>query len=77
MDSTCHDGACAKCWAAKYILFGVGLFIATWYAKSYNDVYLIWYILAILLVLKGIIKMAKPMCPHCEPSAMAMKKAKK
>ncbi len=75
MDSTCHDGACGKCWAAKYILFGVVLFVASWYAKSNGDVYIIWYTLAALLVLKGIIKMAKPCCPHCE--AMPMKKGRK
>ena len=76
MEAVCHDGVCSKCWGAKFIVFGVVLFGATWYAKSTNNVYLIWYVLAVLLVLKGLMKLAMPMgCGHC--AAMPAKKGKK
>lgn len=75
MDPTCHDGMCAKCHGGKWVVFGLVLFVATWYAKSQANVYLIWYVLALLLVLKGLLKLAKPCCPHCE--AVPMKKGKK
>lgn len=70
MDPTCHDGACAKCWGAKYLVFGVVILAtAVWWPRY------IWHVIGILLVLKGLMKLAKPSCPHCE--AMPMKKGKK
>ncbi len=70
MDQVCHDGMCAKCAAGKWIAFGLILII--------NQIYLmwdVWAVIGILFVLKGLLKMLKPMCQHCE--SMPMKKAKK
>ena len=74
---TCHDGYCAKCHGGKWVVFGVVLFAVTWYAKSQGDVYFIWYALAVLVALKGLMKLAMPTCSHCKGSMMAMKKGKK
>ena len=69
MEPTCHDGACAKCWAAKFIVMGVVVLVTAIYWIDY-----IWHVLGILLILKGVLKLAKPTCLHCEPE---MKKGKK
>ena len=69
----CMDGMCGKCRAAKWIVMGIVLFIATWYAKNSGNVYAVWYTIAVLLVLKGIAKLAKPNCGHCAAD-MPMKK---
>lgn len=60
MDSTCHDGACAKCWGAKYVVLGVVVLATAVWWPGY-----IWHVIGILLVLKGLMKLAKPGCPHC------------
>lgn len=70
MDTTCHDGYCAKCHASKFVVVGL-ILIA-------NQLYIhwdVWVVLGVLLVLKGIMKFAMPTCSHCRPS-MAMKKSK-
>ena len=70
MDTTCHDGYCAKCHASKFVVVGL-ILIA-------NQLYIhwdVWVVLGVLLVLKGIMKFAMPACSHCKPS-MAMKKGK-
>ncbi|MEK6827930.1 MAG: hypothetical protein AABX78_01130 [Nanoarchaeota archaeon] len=71
MDPMCHDGYCAKCHGAKWVVFGLILIV--------NQLYLrwdIWVVLGVLIVLKGIMKLAMPACSHCQPS-MAMKKGRK
>ena len=70
MDSTCHDGACAKCWAGKYIILGIILLVTAMYWPAY-----IWHVLGVVLILKGLLKWSMPACSHCQ--AMPMKKAKK
>lgn len=70
MDPTCHDGACAKCWAWKYIVIGVVVLLTAMYWIGY-----IWHVIGVLLILKGLMKMAMPMCPHC--GSMPMKKGKR
>ena len=71
MDPTCHDGVCGKCWSMKYIILGVVLIAVRWYTP-----WDIWVVLGVLLILKGIMKMAMPMCGHCKPES-SMKKARK
>lgn len=75
MESNCCCGICTKCYAGKLVIIGAVLFIATWYAKAQRDVYFIWYALAVLVILKGLLMLVKPNCPHCEE--MPMKKGKK
>ncbi len=68
MDPTCHHGACAKCWAAKYIIIGL-ILIANQYWFKWD----IWVVIGVLLILKGLLKWAKPTCPHCEAPAKGKK----
>lgn len=69
MDQTCHDGACAKCWGAKYIIMGIIVLVTAMYWLDK-----IWHVLGVLLILKGVVKLAKPTCPHCEEPAKKGKK---
>ena len=69
MDPMCHDGVCAQCWGAKYIVLGAVILVTAWKWPMY-----IWYVLGVLLVLKGIMKLSMPTCGHCGPE---MKKGKK
>lgn len=71
MDSTCHDGYCAKCHGAKWVVFGLILIVNQLYLK-----WDIWVVLGVLVVLKGIMKLAMPSCSHCQ-SSMPMKKGRK
>ena len=71
MDSTCHDGYCAKCHGSKWIVFGLILIVNQLYLK-----WDIWVVLGVLVVLKGIMKLSMPSCSHCQQS-MAMKKGRK
>ncbi|MBI1935501.1 hypothetical protein HYS31_03595 [Candidatus Woesearchaeota archaeon] len=72
----CEGGICSKCWGVKFIVVGVVLYLATWYAKGQNNIWLVWYTIAALLVLKGVMKLAMPMgCGHC--TDVSMKKGKK
>ena len=67
----CHDGVCSKCWAGKYMVLGL-ILIA-------NQIWFQWdivVVIGVLLVLKGIMKLAMPTCGHCKPQA-EMKKSKK
>ncbi|MBI2653532.1 hypothetical protein HYX02_01850 [Candidatus Woesearchaeota archaeon] len=71
MEMMCHDGVCGKCWAAKFIVVGLVL-IANQYWFGWD----IWVVIGVLLVLKGVLKLAMPGgCGHCKPSEM--KKGKK
>ena len=71
MDPTCHDGVCGKCWGAKYLVVGIVLIANQWWFK-----WDIWVVIGVLLILKGVLKLAMPMCSHCQPS-MSTKKGKK
>ena len=66
----CCCGMCTKCHASKYIVVGLVLLANQLYLK-----WDIWVVIGALLVLKGVLKLVKPNCPHCEP--MPMKKGKK
>ena len=68
MDQTCYDGICGKCHAAKFIV--VGLIVLA------NQYWLKWewaVLIGLLLILKGLMKLAMPACSHCMPE----KKGKK
>ena len=70
MGDDCCCGMCTKCHAGKYIVVGLILLANQYYLK-----WDIWVVLGVLLVLKGVLKLVKPCCPHCEP--MPMKKSRK
>lgn len=70
MDSGCCGGICAKCWSAKYMVLGV-IVLANHYWLKWE-----WaVVIGVLLVLKGIMKLAMPTCGHCKE--MPMKKGKR
>ena len=70
MGCECSGGVCGKCMAGKFIVVGAVVFATAVYWPMY-----IWHVLGILLVLKGVLKLAMPMgCGHCAPE---MKKSKK
>lgn len=57
----CYWGICTKCMAAKLIVVGLVLII--------NQLYFgwdVWIVIGVLIVLKGVLKLVKPTCPHCE-----------
>ncbi len=66
----CCGGVCIKCHAWMFIVFGLILVINQLYTE-----WDIWVVLGVLLILKGILKLIKPTCPHVE--GPAAKKGKK
>ena len=66
MDPTCHDGVCGKCWGAKWIVVGLVLVLVRWFYPLWD----IWLGIGVLVLLKGVMKLAMPMCGHCQPSPM-------
>ena len=70
MDSTCHDGLCGKCHAAKWIVLGLILVLVRWYYPQWDIV----VVIGVLVLLKGIMKLAMPSCSHCKPSMAKGKK---
>ena len=70
MGCECSGGVCGKCMAGKFIVVGAVVLATAVYLPMY-----IWHVLGVLLVLKGVLKLAMPMgCGHCQPE---MKKGKK
>jgi len=63
------EGVCHKCFAWMLIAVGATLILVTVYT-TWN----IWIVIGALLVLKGILKLAKPMCAHCEGKPAVKKK---
>ena len=72
MGSGCNcEGMCAKCMGGKLIVVGIIVALTAMYWPLY-----IWHVLGLLLVLKGVMKLAMPGgCGHC--SGSEMKKGKK
>ena len=57
----CHHGMCTKCHAGKLLVLGVLVILNTLWS------FVSWGIfIGALLVLGGLVKLVKPMCPHCE-----------
>ncbi len=69
MDATCHDGMCGKCHAGKWIVFGLILIVNQLYLK-----WDVWVVIGMLVVLKGIMKLA---LHASSPGQAEMKKGKK
>ena len=69
MDHTCHDGVCAKCCGAKFIVIGaVVLFSAMYWPDR------IWHVIGLLLIIKGGMKLIMPTCGHCSEETKKSKK---
>ena len=67
----CWWGKCYKCWGGILIALGALVLI--------NDWWLGWSwatFIGVIFILKGIVSMWKPHCPHCEHH-MEMKEKKK
>ena len=72
MGSGCNcEGMCAKCMSGKLIVIGAVVLLTAVYWPMY-----IWHVLGVLLIVKGVMKMAMPSCGHCS-SDMPMKKGRK
>ena len=63
-------GVCSKCMGWNYVIFGLLLVLNQ--MQGWTDT---WKLIGILLILKGLLKMFKPSCGHCDE--MPMKKGKK
>ena len=56
----CHHGMCGKCHAGKLLVLGVLVILNSMWS------FLDWGLfIGALLVLGGLLKLVKPMCPHC------------
>ena len=56
----CHHGMCNKCHAGKVLVLGVLVLVnAVWSVFDWG------IFIGGLLVLGGLVKLVKPMCPHC------------
>jgi len=63
------EGVCHQCFAWMLIAVGAILVLVTVYT-TWN----IWIVIGALFIIKGILKLAKPMCPHCEVKPTGKKK---
>lgn len=84
MGGNCFDGACSRCWSAMKVIGG-GLILLNafvWPKWGVTDSSTMssltgWLaFLAVLLVIKGVIKFIMPTCPHCK-GEVAVKAAPK
>ena len=67
----CCDGVCSKCMSTKYMVVGLVILLTAVYWPGR-----IWHVLGVLLILKGLLKMAMPGgCGHC--NNVEMKKPKR
>ena len=72
MGESCCDGVCSKCHGAKFIVAGAVVLVTAWKWPDY-----VWHVLGVLLLLKGVAKLAMPGgCGHCG-TVMPAKKGKK
>ncbi len=66
----CMFGKCNKCWAGMCFVLGILILIKEFWLAAIN-----WAtFIGIIFVLKGILGLIKPNCPHCEEMPMEKKK---
>ena len=73
----CIDGVCGKCRGMVKVIFGalVLLNIYVWPKWTANlNQWLAFF--AVLVIVKGVLSLVMPGCPHCKTEMPAMKKGK-
>ncbi len=71
-DIVCQGGYCNKCKGGMWLVAGI-LILVKYYWLAWMDW---WVFVAALLILKGLMKMAMPMCSCCKEQ-MAKEKRRK
>ena len=72
----CSDGVCAKCHAVMKVVIG-GLILLNLFFIKWTGTFEKWaQFIAVLFIIKGVIKFIMPNCSHCKPETMAAKKVK-
>lgn len=56
----CHHGVCSKCHAGKLLFLGVLVLLNSVWSIIAWDVFI-----GAVLILGGLLKLVKPICPHC------------
>jgi len=69
MGDICCGGTCPRCWAGKLIVIGVVLILARIYTN-----WDIWIVVGTIILLKGLLMLVMPTCPHCEEKSPRKKK---
>ena len=74
----CSDGICGKCRGGKKLVLGAILLLNVWVWPKWLGVDGWLTLLGVLLVIGGVVKLAKPNCGHSDVSpAPVSKKGKK
>ena len=73
-EAVCCNGLCHKCWAAKWIVLGVLVLAWNWYLTGYFYAKDWPTFIGVLAIVKGVLKLAKPTCPHCEAKPATKKR---
>jgi len=61
MSGMCHHGTCSKCHAGKLLVLGVLVLLnSVWDIVSWG------IFIGVILLLVGVLKLLKPVCPHCQ-----------
>ena len=76
--NVCMGGKCSTCWAGMFIVLGL-VDLANAYSWFGLFGQIDWGVLVgIILVVKGVLQLIMPTCPHCKPESssgtMAAKK---
>jgi len=73
----CYCGVCSRCHGVMKIVFGALLLLNAFLWPRWLGVDGWVAFIAVLVVLKGLLKLFKPSCGHCEEKTMSMGKKKK